>query len=157
MIGAEGLWSIKLVTITISVLSVLFIGYLIMRDRGFPTTAQVPHGFQIFHIQVEQPNPLTQSPGLIYIMVQDVEESKPRMYEFPYNRKNLEQAMLLKQMLQGGKRVIGKRKGGKYDKGGKGEQGQGKNEKGGGGGHEGSHSIGPFEFHELPPGKYPPK
>ncbi|MGZ9809330.1 hypothetical protein ACXN5S_02600 [Pseudoroseicyclus sp. H15] len=57
--------------------------------RGLPSDAEPPPSFQLFWAKVDEPNPLTDDPGSVFLWIQKLDEDNfptglPRAYQLPY-------------------------------------------------------------------------
>lgn len=82
-------WPVKAATIIITSLFYLVAYFSIPPMLGWPTTADLPQKFKLNAIQIMQPDKLTNTDGVIYLWLTEIDDleaaATPRAYELPYS------------------------------------------------------------------------
>ena len=187
VIGSKGNWLLKAVVIAATLCFSLGMWNSVEGLQGWPTKEPLPAKFLLHWAVIEEGNKQTDTPGNIYLWVEDMADKnenpnwfsflpkqmtdKPRVYKVPYSRAVHEQLQKAMEGMKKGKRFVGENKNGKIGNGeGEGKDGKGEGGKGKGKGYDkpGQGKKGPggefdfsqeqdIVFHELPPAKLPPK
>lgn len=144
VVGAKGLWWLKIPVITITLLFAILIWDIVGSLMGWATSSELPNKYRVHWIVVEEPGFKHNRKGAIYVLAKDLtpKEDKriilghqinfhsPRLYQIPYSRQAHEQVQGIKGKLRKGMSVImGRGKGKGRGAGGKGS-GEGKDGKG---------------------------
>jgi hypothetical protein len=181
VVGAKGLWWLKVPVITVTLLFSILIWGIVGNLMGWATSDELPSKYRVHWIVVEEPGFKHNRSGAIYVLGKDLAPKEdrriilgrqinfhsPRLYQIPYSRQAHEQAQKIKGKLRKGMTVTmgrgqGKGEGGAGGKGGEGKggkskfPGQGKGSKGDGSGSFSGKSPTPLGY-ELPPASYPDK
>ena len=141
IIGSKGNWLLKAVVIAVTLCFSLGVWNSVAGLQGWPTKEPLPAKFLLHWAVVEEGNKQTDTPGNIYLWVEDIGDKKknnvfsflpkemtdkPRVYKIPYDRNTHEQLQKALEGMKKGKRFVGENKGqGKF-----GEAGEGKNKGG---------------------------
>ena len=147
VIGSKGNWLLKAVVIAATLCFSLGMWNSIEGLQGWPTKEPLPAKFLLHWAVIEEGNKQTDTPGNIYLWVEDLADKKettnwfsflpkemtdkPRVYKIPYSRDVHEQLQKAMEGMKKGKRFVGENKGGKLGQEGEGEGKDGKNGQGG--------------------------
>jgi len=132
LVLARGLWWIKTVVVTATLLFAVAVYYGVESYLGYPFVSEdLPDHFQIHYVIIKEPSKTNVSQGKIYLWISAISikkdesqglfkislEGEPRSYQVKYTRKSQEQMEIALKMIREGKPVFGGKGKGKKGKG----------------------------------------